>query len=41
MGATINGPGCGRCSHVNELNEALTDENERLRDHMESMILIV
>lgn len=26
---------------MNELNEALSEENERLRDHMESMILLV
>ena len=35
------GPPCGRCQHVFELNEALSEENERLRDHMESMILMV
>ena len=32
---------CPKCEHVMELNEALQEENERLRDHMESMILMV
>lgn len=34
-------PDCERCQHVSQLNEALSEENERLRDHMESMILMV
>ena len=28
-------------NHLIELNEALSEENERLRDHMESMIRMV
>jgi len=32
---------CPKCVHVVDLNEALIEENERLRDHMESMIVLV
>lgn len=32
---------CPKCVHVVALNEALVEENERLRDHMESMIALV
>ena len=37
----ITSGGCERCRYVSDLNEALSDENERLRDHMESMIVLV
>ena len=32
---------CTKSQTIRELNEALAEENERLRDHMESMIVLV
>ena len=36
-----NGGRCPRCKYAIELNEALTEENQRLRDRMEGMILLI